>query len=72
MHTIQKEVQAILAFCYNECYIRKLNEYLTCTGELGNLGSTQVEVVGAGHNPLNKSPLELRHQNRTQLISAAL
>lgn len=42
-----------------------------CTGELGNLGSTQVEVVGAGHNPLNKSPLELRHQNRTQLISAA-
>ena len=47
-------------------------KYLTCTGELGILGSTQVEAVGAGHNPLDKSPLEPRHQSRTQLILAAL
>jgi len=42
-----------------------------CTGELEILGSTQVETVG-GHNPLNKRPLELGHQSRTQLILAAL
>ena len=47
-------------------------KYLTCTGELGILGSTQVEVVGAGRNPLDKSPLEPRHQSRNQLILAAL
>ena len=63
-------------FCYKECYIGKLTSddinYLTCTGELEILGSNQVETVGGGHNSLNKRPLELGHQSRTQLILAAL
>jgi hypothetical protein len=49
-----------------------VTKYLTHTGELGNLGSNQVQLAGAGHNPLNKSPLELRHQNRIQLTLASL
>lgn len=68
-------MQSILTFCYKECNIGELTSddinSLTCTGELEILGSTQVETVG-GHNPLNKRPLELGHQSRTQLILAAL
>lgn len=46
--------------------------YLTCTGAPGILGSTQMEKVGGARNPLNKRPLELGHQSRTQLILGAL
>jgi hypothetical protein len=56
--------------------LHKLNSdeinYITCTGEPEILGNTQVETVGGGHNLLNKKPLELGHQSRTQLNLAAL
>jgi hypothetical protein len=45
---------------------------LTCTGELGVLGSTQVVVVGVDHNHLHRIPLEPDDQSKVQLMLAAL